>query len=214
MMTANDTTRINKDTMTILPIIEKRALRLRFRSQGSTISRSFGEGESSAHWSWALKGGLLKSPNLWVGLYWGMPYEPVLQHVALASGVSQAILFPRMAPDFRLEWVAITDADAQMEAHPELRTLKEPKAHLPAAVTLPEVCLVPALAVDKAGTRLGQGGGYYDRQLRQWRQQGWQGKAIGVVWHAHYLSEECLPYDPWDEPVDGVLTEQGLFWIL
>ncbi len=84
--------------------------------------------------------------------------------------------------------------------------IREPSATLP--VVSPselDVILVPGVAFDRAGNRLGYGGGYYDRVLAQPR-----GLAIGVAWSFQIV--DALPVDPWDQPVDAILTESG--WVL
>ena len=66
--------------------------------------------------------------------------------------------------------------------------------------------LVPALAIDRRGIRLGYGGGYYDR-LRA--QPSWRKVQALVVVPEICLSESALPQDPWDVPFDGWITESG-----
>ncbi len=69
-----------------------------------------------------------------------------------------------------------------------------------------DLILIPAIALDKKGYRLGYGGGFYDRMLAN---PIWQGKlTIGVVFELGYVDE--LPIDDWDCPLDGVCTEMGL----
>jgi len=69
--------------------------------------------------------------------------------------------------------------------------------------------LVPALAIDRGGVRLGSGGGWYDR-LR--REPAWRAVPALVVLPAACVSER-LPADPWDVPFDGWLDELGLHWL-
>jgi 5-formyltetrahydrofolate cyclo-ligase len=66
--------------------------------------------------------------------------------------------------------------------------------------------LVPALACDGAGIRLGYGGGWYDR-LRadpSWAQV----PALAVLPRGCRVGQ--LPRDPWDVPLQGWLDEEGL----
>lgn len=68
--------------------------------------------------------------------------------------------------------------------------------------------LVPALAVDGAGYRLGYGGGWYDR-LRA--DPAWaRVPALAVLPAA--CRRQQLPHDPWDVPLAGWLSEDGLHW--
>jgi 5-formyltetrahydrofolate cyclo-ligase len=76
-----------------------------------------------------------------------------------------------------------------------------------AEIVKPSVLLVPLLAFDEAGHRLGYGGGYYDRTLAQLRAHGTI-LAIGIA----YAGQEvrALPHDRHDQRLDAVLTEKGL----
>lgn len=81
---------------------------------------------------------------------------------------------------------------------------------LPRAPTLHpsevDLILVPAVACDYQGYRLGYGGGYYDRLLNS---PEWSSKpTIGIVFDFAYLPQ--LPIDPWDKPLQAVCTETGL----
>ena len=69
----------------------------------------------------------------------------------------------------------------------------------------PDVLLVPLLAFDRSGYRLGWGGGYYDRTLQLLRKTG-ECVAIGVAYSAQEVDE--LPRDEYDQPLDWVITEQ------
>jgi 5-formyltetrahydrofolate cyclo-ligase len=69
-----------------------------------------------------------------------------------------------------------------------------------------DLILVPAVACDFRGYRLGYGGGFYDRLLSS---PEWASKpSIGIVFEFAYLPE--LPVDSWDKPLRGVCTEAGL----
>jgi 5-formyltetrahydrofolate cyclo-ligase len=81
---------------------------------------------------------------------------------------------------------------------------------LPTAATISasavDLILVPAVACDYRGYRLGYGGGYYDRLFSS---PAWQSKiTIGIVFEFAYLPQ--LPTDPWDMQLHGVCTEEGL----
>ena len=66
--------------------------------------------------------------------------------------------------------------------------------------------LVPALAVDSSGIRLGYGGGYYDR-LRS--DPLWADVPAWVVVPSQCVQFSPLPRDSWDVPFNGWITEQG-----
>ena len=70
-----------------------------------------------------------------------------------------------------------------------------------------DLILVPAVACDVKGYRLGYGGGFYDRMLSHPR---WANKrTIGIVFECARLPQ--VPRDDWDQPLHGLCTESGLF---
>jgi 5-formyltetrahydrofolate cyclo-ligase len=71
----------------------------------------------------------------------------------------------------------------------------------------PLVVLVPGVAFDEAGGRLGRGGGFYDRSLAALRATG-AVYAVGLAYEAQMAAR--VPRDAWDEPVDVVATERRL----
>jgi 5-formyltetrahydrofolate cyclo-ligase len=80
--------------------------------------------------------------------------------------------------------------------------IHEPLAHWP--VVTPSVLLVPLLAFDGSGHRLGYGGGYYDRTLAGLKNV----RAIGIAYAGQQI--EALPHEAHDIRLDAVLTEKGL----
>jgi 5-formyltetrahydrofolate cyclo-ligase len=71
----------------------------------------------------------------------------------------------------------------------------------------PDVLLVPLLAFDRHGWRLGYGGGFYDRTLRAHRTRN-PITAIGVGFADQEV--DAVPHLDYDERLDGVLTPEGL----
>lgn len=74
----------------------------------------------------------------------------------------------------------------------------------PAALGAADVVLVPALAVDRRGFRLGQGGGFYDRSLGLARPSV---PLIALLYDGELL--DALPNEPHDVPVTAVVTPSG-----
>ncbi len=68
---------------------------------------------------------------------------------------------------------------------------------------------VPALAVDTAGTRLGQGGGWYDRALVDARADA-RFFALVFPGEVHDARVSPLPREPHDVGVDAVITPEGV----
>ena len=75
----------------------------------------------------------------------------------------------------------------------------------PAAEALaPDVVLVPLVAADRQGRRIGHGKGHYDRALSHLREGGTV-LTIGLAWEMQILDEPIEP-DPWDVPLDAIAT--------
>ena len=68
----------------------------------------------------------------------------------------------------------------------------------------PDLLLVPLLAFDRLGYRLGYGAGYYDRYLREHRPRR-SVKAVGIAYAGQQY--DALPVHDFDEPLDAVVTE-------
>lgn len=87
----------------------------------------------------------------------------------------------------------------------DLTGLPAPLASSPEAT--PDLILVPLLAFDRAGGRLGQGGGHYDRTLAALRARPKPPPAVGFAYSGQEVAQ--LPREPHDQPLDGILTEAG-----
>lgn len=74
-------------------------------------------------------------------------------------------------------------------------------------VVQPDLVLVPLVAVDGHGTRLGRGKGHYDRVLAGLKKSGT--RLIGVGWPLQRLTE-VIPADEWDVPLDGFASPEGV----
>lgn len=72
-----------------------------------------------------------------------------------------------------------------------------------------DLVLTPLVGFDAQGNRLGMGGGYYDRSFafRKRRQHWHKPLLIGCAYA--FQEVEHLHREPWDVPLDGVITEQG-----
>ena len=71
----------------------------------------------------------------------------------------------------------------------------------------PTVLIVPLVAFDRAGNRLGYGGGFYDRTLAGLRAAA-PTRAIGLAFAAQEV--RAVPAEPTDEPLDAIVTEAGV----
>jgi 5,10-methenyltetrahydrofolate synthetase len=125
----------------------------------------------------------------------------------LAHAVSEGkrVVLPRVsAPPRRLQLHAV--ADLQRDLIPGVWNIPEPDPARCEAVTLDEVefALVPALAADREGFRLGYGAGYFDGLLT-----GRKALPFCVTALPAAFIVERLPQEAHDVPVDLVLDERG-----
>ncbi len=134
-------------------------------------------------------------PTPLMGLAWSMGkrvYLPVLSHLR-----SDHLLFAPYAPGDALR----ENRFGIPEPVVSLRHMIDPKAL--------DLVLTPLVAFDQQGHRLGMGGGFYDRSFaflrrrRHWLKPHLVGMAYG------FQRVDGLPHQPWDVPLDGVVTETG-----
>ena len=83
--------------------------------------------------------------------------------------------------------------------------MMQPKRSSP--VVEPDLILVPLIAIDGSGTRLGRGKGHYDRALARLRKSG--ARLVGIGWAPQRLTEE-IPADDWDIPLDAFASSDGI----
>jgi 5-formyltetrahydrofolate cyclo-ligase len=110
--------------------------------------------------------------------------------VVVARG--EPLVFRRWLPDDPLRNVAFGLSEPLPEAAP----------------VTPSVLLVPMLAFDRAGHRLGYGGGFYDRTLAVLRAAEPATIAIGVAFAGQV--RDAVPTGPHDQPLDWIVTEAGV----
>jgi 5-formyltetrahydrofolate cyclo-ligase len=144
-------------------------------------------------------------PGSAVAGYWPLPDEadPKVLAAALASRGHPVLLPCIDARDERLNFRLWRDGDPMLVGH---FGISEPSRD--AAAFEPSAVFVPLLAFDRAGHRLGYGGGYYDRTLAALRSLGPM-LAIGVAYAGQEL-DELLQNAPHDERLDMVITENGV----
>jgi len=77
-----------------------------------------------------------------------------------------------------------------------------------AAIVDPVVMLVPLVAYDRRGHRIGYGAGYYDRAIELLEKKGVAPRLIGIAFDCQQV--EYVPDEPHDVPLPEILTESGL----
>lgn len=119
-----------------------------------------------------------------------------IEAALLAAGVTVAL--PRTQPNAPLTFHAI---DRNTVIAPGLHGIHEPPPSAP--VVVPDVILVPLVAADRRGVRMGQGGGHYDRTLDALRATG-PVRAIGLAFDVQVV--DTLPAEPHDQRLDALAT--------
>jgi 5-formyltetrahydrofolate cyclo-ligase len=136
-----------------------------------------------------------------VAVYAALPDElPSRALFELARGSGKRTLLPRMRAD-QLEFAAVRSWE---DLRPGRYGVLAPPPEAPSGE--PDLVLVPGVAFDRCGRRLGRGGGHYDRALAAGR-----GRApvlIGVAYEMQLVDE--VPHGVRDRAVDVLVTEQAV----
>ncbi len=74
-----------------------------------------------------------------------------------------------------------------------------------------DVIICPLVAVDNEGNRMGMGGGFYDTTLGTSYRAGVK-KPLKIGWCYDFQVVDKLEYQPWDVPLDGLITPSGIRW--
>ncbi|UCM88608.1 5-formyltetrahydrofolate cyclo-ligase [Streptomyces marincola] len=121
------------------------------------------------------------------------------------------VLLPVLLPDDDLDWARYEGADRLVESERGGRArLREPGGVRLGrdAVVDAGVVLLPGLAVDRRGVRMGRGGGSYDRVLARLSAAGSEPDLVVLV-YGHEVVDE-LPREPHDRPVHAAVTPEGV----
>jgi len=140
-------------------------------------------------------------------------FEIVAAYHPLKDEISPYPILERLGPRKRAALPWFLDRDARMiwreapAVEPSPWGVLQPS---PGAEALaPDVVLVPLVAADRCGARIGHGKGHYDRALAHLR-DGSTVTTIGLAWD-HQILRERLEPDPWDVALDAIATPKE--WI-
>ncbi|MFE0730903.1 5-formyltetrahydrofolate cyclo-ligase [Streptomyces antibioticus] len=121
------------------------------------------------------------------------------------------VLLPALLPDNDLDWGAYTGEDSLARVrHGGRMELLEPAGERlgPDAVTAADAVLLPGLAVDARGMRLGRGGGSYDRVLARLDGAGARPALVVLLYDTEVVAH--VPAEAHDRPVRAVVTPSGI----
>ena len=153
----------------------------------------------------AIRDALLERPEVQmagtIAAYYSVGAEPGTHGLVFALWKRGSyVLLPLLRPDGDLDWASYEGPESLV---PGPRGLLEPgePPRGPGAVARADVVLAPALAVDRAGNRLGRGGGSYDRALAR---VGPMVPLIALVYDAELLDR--VPAEPHDVKVRAAVS--------
>jgi 5-formyltetrahydrofolate cyclo-ligase len=171
----------------------KRALRGRILT-----SRGFLHGGQRNEAGKRLRNAVLELPQTQmagtVAAYYSVGTEPPTHSLVYALWKRGTyVLLPQVRSDGTLDWASYEGPDSMV---PAAHGLLEPKAPGGRLITSADLVIVPALAADRSGNRLGRGRGFYDRALAH---VGPLIPTIALLYDGEFLDE--VPAGPLDHPV-------------
>ena len=193
--------------------MHKNSLRAEIRARRSLYWDSRGRGEVeaqrdalAAHFREALDVfGVTPSSSHPLAAFYPMEKEPDISGILACF---DPVLLPVLAcEDGTLlrepHWALHSRGDELTRPNPRFPAQSRAPIRGIEALEAASIVLIAGLAVDEAGTRLGQGGGWYDRALLY---KGVSAPVIACVFDWEYRGKELLPREDHDIPVDGVIT--------
>ena len=157
---------------------------------------------------------LLRDCEAWrsasrIALFSSRPDEVDTTPISAAARVDRKkVLFPRTRPDGGLEFAEVSDPD---RLRPGRYGIGEPpKEILAVRLVRGDLVLLPGLAFDRRGGRLGRGGGYYDRAFGFAPSDPLRPTLVGLGFSFQLV--ERVPMTARDVPMDGISNENELIW--
>lgn len=193
--------------------MHKNLLRAEIRARRNQYRDSQGRAETqgerdalAAHFCQALDVfGVTPSSEHPIAAFYPMEKEPDISGILAAYN---PVLLPVLAREDgtllrKPHWALHSRGDELTRPNPRFPAQSRAPIRGIEALEAASVVLIAALAVDEAGTRLGQGGGWYDRALLY---KDASAPVIACIFNWEYRGEELLPHEDHDIPVDGVIT--------
>lgn len=146
-----------------------------------------------------------------VGLYYAIKNETdtaLLLDTAWAEG--KDVFLPYTRPGGFMEFLPCLSRQSLV---PNRMGIPEPTPEScplpPEGEWVPRLIIVPGVAFDRQGHRIGMAGGYYDKYFSRSSTQDIFRLALAYAFQV----VNSLPADPWDAPVHAIATEEGLLWL-
>jgi len=137
-----------------------------------------------------------------VGLYAALPDEiPTVPLFEALVAAGRTCLFPRARGRRALEYAPVHRLE---DLRPGRFGVREPPADGITPLDAEDVVIVPGVAFDRRGYRLGRGAGYYDRTFPPGEPR--RPRLLGVIWSDRLL--DSLPHDSHDCGMDAIVTDR------
>jgi 5-formyltetrahydrofolate cyclo-ligase len=159
---------------------------------------------------------LLLRPGTRLAVYLAHDHEADLTPLIRVARANRCRLYLPAIVDYRARRMQFLEYLADAPLRVNRYGIREPLRERARQASLRELdfILMPLVAVDERGARLGTGAGFYDRRLHRlraacaWRRP----KLIGVAYEFQRVAQ--LETAPWDVPLDGLITERTAYWPL
>jgi 5-formyltetrahydrofolate cyclo-ligase len=143
-----------------------------------------------------------------IAAYVGLDTEPATDGLlASLTGSGRSVLLPLLRDDRDLDWAEYTGPDLLVAGRYGLREPSGPRLGTGAVLTV-DVVVVPALAVDARGTRLGRGGGSYDRVLARLAEAPERPWTVALLYPWEVVVD--VPVESHDRHVDAAVSSRGV----
>lgn len=189
-------------TTSTLTHLDKKQLRLQCRQARKNLTSEQQFQHAQAVMQCLLDLPMLRLPALSIGVTLAFDGEVDLMPTMQALKQQHRLYLPRLKSDTTLDFLFWRE-NADMKAN--VLGIPEPTGEQVISIAELDLVLMPLVAVDLQGNRLGMGAGYYDKSLAQASRRPY---LIGVAHHCQQV--ESLPVEPWDIPLDALVTEQGM----
>lgn len=131
---------------------------------------------------------------------------PLDETIRLARRHGKELYAPRLSRSGQLRFLSLS---ARAALRSNAQGIQEPTGHAPLPLRRLDLVLTPLVAFDARGTRLGMGGGHYDRcfhflvQRRRWLRP----KLIGIGYHFQKIA--VIDRQHWDVPLWAAVTDRS-----
>lgn len=180
---------------------QKQALRKAYAEMATRLSAAYKEKANKCMTDFLLHSSVYRQASS-IFIYISTASEPDTRAIIEnAWKAEKAVYVPKCYGQGRMEAVRVTDWNGLAPGKLGILEPKDPW-HFQTADSV-DLCVVPCVSVTRSGARLGHGAGYYDRWLKA------HAPKLTICLCFERLIAQSVPRDPWDVPIDHVLTEDG-----